>query len=475
MRQAGSAVLLLLLASLALAEPAFDARSEWHGIYLRGKKIGWSHRAISRVRRDGRRLLSIRLRVRMRSKADGNVTTSLVDSEKLYELVPPHRLVSAWKWSRRGEDEGTRITVRRSRGAYTIGGESIPTAAMPTFIDELTVDTWTRGARTVGDTTTRKALDISRGGVSEVKVDVTGVSDGLYEMTFQSEQGKGQMRFDRTGRIQWMRSMGFIELRAEPEAKAKAMPRPTDVMRAQYARVDKPLGPGPNVRGMILRARGPGAEHIRSGPRQAAHYDPATRVLTLRLGGRSGRVPASAADRAENLRASPRYPIRERVVRVLAEETVAEAKTDRERVARLVEFVDGFVVDVGVSRASTGLEVLEIQEGDCTEHALLFATLARAVGIPAREVTGLVYLGDKEQAFGPHVWNEVVLDGRWVPVDPTLGQTTIDATHIRRGQVGEGTAARMALSGARLEVVSINRARAKPAPRVDPHDFQEDD
>jgi transglutaminase-like putative cysteine protease len=57
--------------------------------------------------------------------------------------------------------------------------------------------------------------------------------------------------------------------------------------------------------------------------------------------------------------------------------------------------------------------------------------MARAMGIPCRTVGGLVYLGDEFQEFGLHVWNEVVIDGIWIPVDPTWGQTLVDATHIR--------------------------------------------
>lgn len=77
------------------------------------------------------------------------------------------------------------------------------------------------------------------------------------------------------------------------------------------------------------------------------------------------------------------------------------------------------------------LQILEMKKGDCNEHALLFTALARAVGIPARTVVGVVYL---EQKFYYHAWAEVYVgkggDG-WVSVDPTFGQMPADATHIR--------------------------------------------
>jgi hypothetical protein len=49
------------------------------------------------------------------------------------------------------------------------------------------------------------------------------------------------------------------------------------------------------------------------------------------------------------------------------------------------------------------------------------------VGLPARTAAGLVYL---DGSFYYHAWPEVYL-GRWVAVDPTLGQVPADAAHVR--------------------------------------------
>lgn len=78
---------------------------------------------------------------------------------------------------------------------------------------------------------------------------------------------------------------------------------------------------------------------------------------------------------------------------------------------------------VGFGSAKTTLEALR---GDCTEHTVLFIALARAVGLPARICAGLVYHRD---AFYYHFWPEVYI-GRWVQMDPTLGEYQADATHI---------------------------------------------
>ncbi len=77
-------------------------------------------------------------------------------------------------------------------------------------------------------------------------------------------------------------------------------------------------------------------------------------------------------------------------------------------------------------RPITASECLATMEGDCSEHATLLCALTRAVGIPSKFVTGLVYLRD---GYYYHAWNEIYV-GRWVGVDPTWGQCTVDAGHV---------------------------------------------
>jgi hypothetical protein len=77
----------------------------------------------------------------------------------------------------------------------------------------------------------------------------------------------------------------------------------------------------------------------------------------------------------------------------------------------------------------SALDVLQSGEGDCNEHTVLFTALARTADIPTRIAIGLVWSDDLE-GFYYHAWPEVHV-GRWIPMDPTLGQPIADATHIR--------------------------------------------
>lgn len=75
----------------------------------------------------------------------------------------------------------------------------------------------------------------------------------------------------------------------------------------------------------------------------------------------------------------------------------------------------------------SALHTLRTRSGDCNEHTQLYLALARAAGIPVRAASGLVYVRGK---FYYHAWPEVWL-GRWVALDPTLGQFPADAAHLR--------------------------------------------
>jgi len=75
----------------------------------------------------------------------------------------------------------------------------------------------------------------------------------------------------------------------------------------------------------------------------------------------------------------------------------------------------------------SAVDVLNTKKGDCNEHTALYTALARSIGLPTRISVGLVY---KDRYFYYHAWPEIFV-GRWVAIDPTLGQFPADATHIR--------------------------------------------
>jgi len=94
---------------------------------------------------------------------------------------------------------------------------------------------------------------------------------------------------------------------------------------------------------------------------------------------------------------------------------------------KLADWVHTHVAKVPSLSDPDALAVLRTLRGDCNEHAQLYVALARAIGIPARVVAGVMLVNGR---FHYHVWAEVFL-GDWVAVDPTFGQFPADASRIR--------------------------------------------
>ncbi len=114
------------------------------------------------------------------------------------------------------------------------------------------------------------------------------------------------------------------------------------------------------------------------------------------------------------------------------------AKKGRENAAgpveiaeKLCRFVAEYIhkKDLGVGFA-TASEVAKRREGDCTEHGVLLAALARASKLPSRTVAGLLLVPGRKDEFGYHMWTQVWLNGEWGDLDAAMDQTECDATHI---------------------------------------------
>lgn len=116
-----------------------------------------------------------------------------------------------------------------------------------------------------------------------------------------------------------------------------------------------------------------------------------------------------------------------REIRALLPGIVGTAQTPRDKVERLVRWVDANVEEA-VTDSHSPLETLATRKGNCQSHARLYASLARAAGIPTRFVSGLVYVAGK--GFLYHSWAESFV-GEWFAVDPTFGQVPVDATHVK--------------------------------------------
>ncbi len=126
------------------------------------------------------------------------------------------------------------------------------------------------------------------------------------------------------------------------------------------------------------------------------------------------------------------------VQRLLAEALASDAskEPDAQQAETLRAFVADYLLNKNLdSILATAGEVAASRSGDCTEHSVLLTALLRAAGIPARAVTGLVYVEEfsgERDLFGYHMWTQAWVGDRWLDLDATL-PVTFDAAHIAFG------------------------------------------
>lgn len=107
-----------------------------------------------------------------------------------------------------------------------------------------------------------------------------------------------------------------------------------------------------------------------------------------------------------------------------------------ETAAAIMNFVyAGWTYLPNTTSASThALEVLETRRGVCQDFAHVMIGMCRALGIPARYVSGYIYNGPAASLRGAqasHAWCEVWLPGRgWFGLDPT-NNTLADERYIK--------------------------------------------
>ena len=139
-------------------------------------------------------------------------------------------------------------------------------------------------------------------------------------------------------------------------------------------------------------------------------------------------------------------------IRAAARSIVQQGQTQKEKVQAIEEWVYKTVKKVPTFSLPTAKDVFAKRAGDCNEHAVLFASLARASGVPCAIASGMVYASG---GFYYHAWNLVNIDGVWMPVDSTFGQFPADATHIvlAVGDISDAIEIMQFLTNIRMQVV----------------------
>src|SRR6185295_8928959 len=109
-----------------------------------------------------------------------------------------------------------------------------------------------------------------------------------------------------------------------------------------------------------------------------------------------------------------------------------------EIVQRLSSFTSSYIEPGAGEKNLSALGVAKFPTGDCGSYSKLLVALLRIQHIPAREVIGLaaptsnpllISTNSANPTLSLHGWVEVWI-GRWIPIDPTFGETPAGPLHV---------------------------------------------
>ncbi len=134
---------------------------------------------------------------------------------------------------------------------------------------------------------------------------------------------------------------------------------------------------------------------------------------------RSGLTPSDRKPDAALRAATPHWPVGDPNVAALARRITAGRTTADAKVRAILEWLEPNrnIRSAGPAGSRWGVKkVLDQKFGHCWDSSDCFVTLARAAGVPCRQVGGWLF------GTGGHIWAEVLVPGKgWQQVDPTGG------------------------------------------------------
>ncbi len=339
---------------------------------------------------------------------------------------------------------------------------------------------WVQGKPQIGDTLQFSIFEPMYqkeiAGVSRIAGMEERVLDGVVTKVYQVETSLDLMGLESVSYVAEDGTTledvvaGIITMRVEPEKDAKDVDYKNDVIVSNAALVDKPIARPRNRESLELLLRGPlKQENILNDAHQHIELQgDAFHFVSTRVhleGFPSVSIPITEESVKQWLEPTVFIQSDNPKLQEKAKEIVGDEKDALTISNTLCAWVHDNMRSTFSARLSNALEVLDSLEGDCTEHSVLFIGLARAAGLPAREVAGLIYVEGVQPGFYFHQWAKVWV-GKWIDVDPTFDQPIADVTHIKlaEGDLFHQTRLIPVIGNLKIEVLDIPAPQSEETP-----------
>jgi hypothetical protein len=453
--------IVLQLCVLIATSTCLHAQESWDAVYLAGAKIGFIHTFVEKVPNKGKTYLRVRMDMEMRLKRGNDVAVTELKYGTI-ETMDGQVLKLDTRTT-----AGAGSTDLRAHG-NVIDGKMTLVLEGTGERQELSIP-WSsdvRGPYAAEQSMARAPMKENE--VRQIKMfvpDLNKVCDvelkarGLEPVILGDKQKRLLLRVDQITRLdgkprpefdarlfvdaqgQVLKSEqdmmgGVVTYRTTEEgAKSAAGPIQFDLIKNTVIKVAARIPTSDRTRYVRYQLKMPGGDLSDVIPADARQQflpggAPELAVLDVRSMGPADGAPAAPVD-AQFTKPNALVTSQDSQVRALTQRATRGAKDVWQKVERINHFVFEKMTDKNFNIAfAAASEVARDLSGDCTEHAVLAAAMYRAAGIPSRVAVGLIYV-EQQGGFGYHMWNEVFVNQRWVALDPSFDQSTVDAAHIK--------------------------------------------
>lgn len=468
---------ILVFASMVTSAWALEPREGWYSVYLGGNKVGYS---VSRetpgsdgtVKVDSETFMKIAL---MDTPMEIVIkTNSVVDAvgrpkSLRYEMTSNGRsqIVNATFGA-------TTISVKADNsGQETVREIKIPQGAR--LVDDVTgavmrdgaVDPKASGVFHVLDPSTLTLIENKVRAVGQVTTDIRGVKASAQLIEITDPRAVTRIFVSNKGDILKVEgALGLVMLPDTAEsAKDLSKVGLTDLGALNALVPQTPIENAWHTERLTLKISGVDLSRLPNEPGHWVRREQDSWLVTIAPPNANKEMRATHERRALSIaQAAQKHPAwtkpglhipsnQPRFTK-LAKEIVGNETNAYKAADKISRYVFGIMTtDASIGVLRNANEVLDTKVGVCRDYAILAATLMRAVGLPTRLVSGLIYEGDR---FYYHAWVEVFTGERWMPFDPTRATRPFDATHLKlaQGNVEEGFTFTV-LSGAKIEVREV--------------------
>jgi hypothetical protein len=296
---------------------------------------------------------------------------------------------------------------------------------------------------------------------SKKNIQVTGGDLMVHEVDQETHGALFYSLLENNGRLHYGRMGKIIEYRLESNDVAKKLDNDlVDLIQISAVTLDKKLGDPVKIKSLKLSFVADDDFDVPQSHRQIITKGKDNNlVMEIKRDFiiKNGKV-LLPDERKRSLASSISIPSDNPKIIALATKIVGDAPTDFEKVSRIVKWIFTNLEKTMAKNSDNALDILDKKAGDCTEHTLLFVTLARALGIPSREVGGIAYMaGEKTPKMAWHAWAEFHDGKQWLTADPTWNQTLVDGTHIKFSEGSTDLKWLNILGGLTLQVIDFQK------------------